>query len=188
MYSHSVFTTGGISGVYYQYNFNKIFSLKTAILYERKGSRLESKSDQFPSGDFIYHFDYLSFPLLFKVSLGQKIKVFANTGPCFSYLMNQSFYFKPKTGKTYKLDNETNNYKSYDLGILFGIGMSVPIQDRFVISIEIRDNYGLMSLRDDYNQPDAFGYFETDDGQKFKSYANSISFIIGFAYRFRNSR
>jgi hypothetical protein len=36
MYSHSGFSAGGVSGVYYQYNFNKIFSLKTAILYERK--------------------------------------------------------------------------------------------------------------------------------------------------------
>jgi hypothetical protein len=188
MYSNSKFSIGGISGVFYQYNFNKIFSLKTAISYERKGSRLESKSDQLPSGDFIYNFDYLSLPVLFKVSSGQKIKFFANAGPCFSYLLNQSLYLKPKTGKTYKLSNETNSYKSYDLGILFGLGMSVPIQNRFLISIEIRDNLGLISLRDNYNQLDAFGYFETDAGQKFKAYANSASLIIGFAYRFRNSR
>jgi len=188
MYSHSRFSVGGVSGVFYQYNFNKIFSLKTAISYERKGCRLESKSDQVPAGDLIYNFDYLSLPLLFKVSAGQKIKFFANAGPCFSYLLNQSMYLKPKTGKTYKLGNDPNSYKSYDLGILFGIGMSVPIQDRFLISVEIRDNTGLMSIRDNYNQPDAFGYFETDAGQKFKAYANSASLIIGFAYRFRNSR
>ncbi len=188
MYSHSRFSMGGLSGIFYQYNFNKIFSLKTAITYERKGTRLENKSDQIPAGDLIYHFDYLSLPLLFKVSAGQKIKFFADAGPCFSYLLNQSMYSKSKNGKTYKLGNNPNTYKSYDLGILLGIGMSVPVSDRFLISIEIRENYGLISIRDDYNQPDAFGYFESDVSQKMKSYTNSTSFIIGFAYRFRNSR
>ena len=188
MYSNSKFSIGGVSGVFYQYNFNKIFSLKTAISYERKGTRLESKSDQLPSGDLIYNFDYLSLPVLFKVSSGQKIKFFANAGPCFSYLLNQSLYVKPKTGKTYKLGNETNNYKSYDIGIILGLGMSVPIYEQFLISLEIRDNYGLMSLRDNYNEPDAFGYIETDAGQKFIAYANSASLILGFAYRFRNRR
>ena len=188
MYSHSRFSMGGISGVFYQYNFNKIFSIRIASNYERKGSRLESKSDQLPPGDFIYHFDYLSLPLLFKVSLGNKIKVFANTGPCFSYLMNQSLYFKPKSGKTYKLDGETNDFKSYDLGILFGLGMSIPIRDRFLFSVEIRDNLGLMGIRDNYEQPDASGYIEGDVGQRYKAYTNSTSLIIGFAYRFRNRR
>ena len=188
MYSHSRFSMGGLSGVFYQYNFNKIFSLKTAITYERKGTRLENKSDQIPAGDLIYHFDYLSLPLLFKVSAGQKIKFFANAGPCFSYLLNQSMYSKSKNGKTYKLGNNPNTYKSYDLGILLGIGMSMPVSDRFLISIEIRDNLGLMSIRDDYNQPDAFGYFESDSGPKFKSYANSTTFIIGFTYRFKNRK
>jgi hypothetical protein len=188
MYSHSGFSMGGISGVFYQYNFNKIFSIRIASNYERKGSRLESKSDQLPPGDFIYHFDYLSLPLLFKVSLGNKIKVFANTGPCFSYLMNKSLYFKPKSGKIYKLDGETNDFKSYDLGILFGLGMSIPIRDRFLFSVEIRDNLGLMSIRDNYEQLDTSGYIEGDVGQRFKAYTNSASFIIGFAYRFSNSR
>jgi len=141
-----------------------------------------------PPGDFIYHFDYLSLPLLFKVSLGNKIKVFANTGPCFSYMMNQSLYFKPKSGKVYKLDGETNDFKSYDLGILFGLGMSIPIRDRFLFSVEIRDNLGLMGIRDNYEQPDASGYIEGDVGQRYKAYTNSTSLIIGFAYRFRNRR
>lgn len=190
MYSHSGFLMGGISGVFYQYNFNKIFSIRIASNYERKGSRLESKSDQFPPGDFIYHFDYLSLPLLFKVSLGNKIKVYANTGPCFSYLMNQSLYFNPKNGKTYKLDGETTNFKSYDLSVLFGLGMSIPVWDRFLLSFEIRDNLGLVSIRDnyEYEQLDTFGYNETDVGQKYKAYTNSTSLIIGFAYRFSNSR
>ncbi len=188
MYSHSGFSMGGLSGVFYQYNFNKIFSLKTALTYERKASRLKSNTDQLPDGNFIYHFDYISLPLLFKVSFGQKVKAFANTGPCFSYLINQTLLFKPEGGKTYRLFNATSSYKQYDLGILFGIGMSLPIRDRFFLSIEIRDNAGLINLRDNYEQTDAFGYILGDYGQKFKVYSNSACLIIGFAYRFKNTR
>lgn len=189
MYSHSGFWTGGVSGIFYQYNLSNIFSLKTALFYERKGSLLASKSDQLPEdGNLIYNFDYINLPLLFKVSIGHRIKFFANSGPCFSYLMNQSVFFQPKTGKSYKLLNETNDFKSYDVGIILGLGVTIPVTKQFIISLEMRDTYGLVSIRDNYNEPDSFGYITSDAVPKMDAYANSTSIIFGFAYRFSTKR
>jgi hypothetical protein len=187
MYSDSRFSIGGFSGVFFQDNFNQIFALKTGINYERKSTQVQYSSDQLPQGGKLYYnFDYLSIPVLFKVSAGHKVQFFANTGPCFSYMLDQSIDYKPQNGKPYKVGSELISYKTFDLGLIFGLGLLIPVHNRFLISFELRDNLGLLNIRYSDARMDPFGNYYTDVVQQFKAYPNSTTLLVGFAYRFTN--
>ncbi len=77
-------------GLSLQYDISKIFSIRTGVGFEKKGYKLRL-TNPFLNVDVIeirYHFDYLTAPLLARITLGNKYKFFANAGPYFAYLLN----------------------------------------------------------------------------------------------------
>jgi len=180
VYKDSEPLIGGTAGLNVQYNFTKLLSLKTGVIYERKGTQLPSKSDQLPpDGLMSINFDYLSIPILLKLSFGQNIQFFINTGPNFSYLFSQSIFYKPKGEKSYKVANERVSYKPFDIGVILGVGISIPIRNRFKISLEIKDNLGLMNVQKDNIEIPILSFpNESHNGN-----LNTTSFIVGFCYR-----
>jgi hypothetical protein len=143
---------GYSGGLIFQYNFSKIFSFKTGITYDRKGWG-QNVTITNNSGMFLYktiaklNYDYLIVPLLVKASFGNKIKYFVNVGPYIGYGVNNNFFisgegFRPDENG----DNKFDQTLKYDLGISSGLGIQYPINDKIRISIEIRNNYGMLNI------------------------------------------
>jgi len=158
---------GFSSGLSFQYNFLKHFSIRTDIAFERKGAIRTGLSAAFTTRT---NFDYLTFPILMKATIGGRIKFFFNTGPFFSYLLKQTIVTNPP--KT--IYDRTFSDKRFDTGITAGLGLSIPIIEKFSIAFEIRNNLGL------YNVNKVFDF----NGGTIKT--NSTNLLIEFIYKFKD--
>jgi hypothetical protein len=168
-------TMGFTSGLFFQYNFKKIISLRTNTAFERKGSVLTFQATDIlgnPIGEITTNtnFDYLTLPILVRATFGKKIQYFVNAGPYFGYLIKQTFISKGDNIPT-TTDDNTSLYKRFDIGISTGFGLSVPIKTKFAFSFEVRNNLGL------YNTSDVP---VINDGT---IKTNSTNFLLGFTYK-----
>ena len=168
-------TIGFLGGLFFQFNFKKIGSLRTNIAYERKGSIMTAQTTDIngnPLGEVTTHtnFDYLTLPVLVRATFGKKVQFFVNVGPYFGYLIKQTFVSKGDNIPTTTSDN-TYRDKRFDTGISTGLGLSVPIKTKFAFSFEVRNNLGL------YNTS---AVPVANDGTV---KTNSTNFLFGFAYK-----
>jgi hypothetical protein len=168
-------TTGFTGGLFFQYNFKKIISLRTNIAFERKGSVLTSQTTDIngnPLGEFTTntHFDYLTLPILVRATFCKKVQFFVNAGPYFGYLIKQTFVSKGDNIPTSTSDNTSLNNR-FDTGISTGLGLSVPIKTKFAFSFEVRNNLGLYNVSD----------VPVVNNGTIKT--NSTNFLLGFTYK-----
>jgi hypothetical protein len=181
IYSHSSFSFGGIAGIFGEYGFARNFSAKAALHYERRGARIENNSILLPPGGMQqFNLDYLSVPLLVKWSIGRKIRFFVNAGPCVSLLLQQTLWYLPESGSKVKVVNETGAYSPIDLAMVAGIGLVVPVGKKFKVSLELRDNFGLINIRTSVSEFERDSYFSTGE---VKGYTNSTLLLVGVSYR-----
>ena len=85
-------SSGGLAGgIYYNIGLSDVFSIQPELLYSEMGSSLESDFDfDFFGDSSIYlELDYISVPVLFKVSPAWRWGFFA--GPQFDYLLSADF-------------------------------------------------------------------------------------------------
>ncbi|MBA3681717.1 MAG: PorT family protein [Bacteroidetes bacterium] len=162
-------------GATFQYNFPKIFSIKTNLFYERKGCVTRGtflEPSGFTSGIFISrsNFDYLTMPVLLRANFGKKLKFFINTGPYFGYLIRQTYSFKgvnfPKT-----TSDNTTYFKNLDVGLTMGAGISIPLTKELVLSWEVRNNLGLYNI----------SKWPVYNNGTLNTYSNN--FLLGIAYK-----
>jgi hypothetical protein len=162
--------TLGFSGsITFQYNWGKRIALRTNIAYERKGGEGEFDfTDNYGAsigkGVVNLNFDYLTIPVLVRYTFGKRVKYFINGGSYFSYLIKQTLVFKGANS-----DGESNNTSSYnrlDVGISLGIGLQYPINEKLILSSEIRGNMGLANALPNGDLK-----------------VNSVNLLLGIAYR-----
>ena len=174
-FPEKIFPIIGFSGGFFlQYNFPKTFSLRTNIDFEKKGTidkvTLSDVSGNSVNTSFHFNFDYLVMPVLFRATFGKKINYFINAGPYVGYLINQTFKYN-YLNKT-NITNYTNSYNRFDAGITTGLGISIPVKEKILISCEIRNNIGLSNLVKD-----------PTDSYPNKIKTNSTNLLIGFTYK-----
>lgn len=168
---------GFSSGLTFQYNFPKLISIRTNISFERKGLTTQgTATDQYGNqiGEITFHsnLDYLTIPILGRLTFGKKINIFVNAGPYIGYLIKQTdvteaFGEHPKT----ETDN-TDNFKRIDFGITTGLGARFPIKKKLFLSVEIRNNLGITNIS---------SVSVVNDGA---IKTNSTNLLIGIEYRF----
>lgn len=169
-------TIGFSGGLFFQYNFKKVVSLRTNIAFERKGSVLtyeittNSNGNSFEKVTTNTNFDYLILPILVRATFGKRVQFFVNAGPYFGYLIKQTFVTKGDNIPTTTNDNTSLN-KRFDTGISTGLGLSVPIKTKFLFSFEVRNNLGLYNVR---------AVSVVNNGT---TKTNSTNFLLGFAYK-----
>ncbi len=144
-------TIGYSAGVAFQYNFPKMISIRTNLAFERKGS-----TRKFPAKDqdnntigkitFNTNFNYLTIPVLARITFGRKIKLFINIGPYFGYLIKQTEVMEAFNEFPETTTNNTENDKRFDVGITGGIGGGIAIHERILLTLEIRNNLGLYNI------------------------------------------
>ncbi len=164
---------GFSGGLTFQYNFTKLLSLRTNISFERKGlTKKIQATDEFgkPIGETTIqsNFDYLTIPLLARFTFGKKIHFFVNAGPFMGYLLKQKEVVEAFEDYT---DN-TDDFKRLDFGITTGLGMSFPIQDKLLLTIEIRNNLGMVNT----------SHISIVNDGSIKTISTNL--LFGIAYRF----
>lgn len=159
--------------MFLQYNMNTNFALRIDPGYENKGYYANYHITD-PNGTVIRaakavgNFNYITIPILFRASTGNKIKYFINAGPYVGFLLSQHTVYDSYLYGTTK-ENGTSNYKTLDFGITSGLGMAFPIKDKCALSVEARNNLGLMNIGKSSNSNDK---------------TVSFNLLIGFAYKF----
>lgn len=139
-------------GLTFQYNFSKLIALRTGIAFERKSSVVPKGSYFDPtvigtSYSERFNFDYLTLPVLLRATFGRKVRFFTNAGPFLAYLLKQnSVIDDPDIIASNRETDNTKYYNRYDFGISFGAGAQFPLRERFALSLEIRNNLGLVDI------------------------------------------
>ncbi|MBX2892647.1 MAG: PorT family protein [Saprospiraceae bacterium] len=137
---------GFAGGMFFQYNFPKIFSIRTNIIFERKGAVAPGEiyvtnDDRNFLGIAKYkvhtNLDFLSTSVLLRATFGKKVRYFVNTGPYFGYLTKLSFSVKYSDFLPDSTIADTNLTKRFDTGIVTGLGISVPVTKKISISCEL---------------------------------------------------
>nr|WP_294862668.1 outer membrane beta-barrel protein [uncultured Fluviicola sp.] len=168
VHSGFILKTGKSYGFSFQWNSSKRLSLRTGITYENKVVAFTTTT---PSGHGTgsSHFDYLTIPVLARFSYGEKVHFFFNTGVFFSFLTKQT----ESTEGTYKnpFDDIYSNYNSLDFGVVGGVGIGVPVQKRWYLSLELRDNFGISNIL----------YPNHYYGRTLRT--NSLNLLVGVSYK-----
>ena len=167
---------GYTGGLFAQYNFRKIISIRTGCYFERKGSAIELEAtDVTGQAIGIIHgasnFDYLTIPLLLRASFGKKWRFFLNAGPYISFLLKETTHTDAFNDFPESDSDNTNHYKNTETGLSVGIGLSYALKKRWDLSFEVRDNYGLENISE----------LEVYNGGTIKT--NALNFLLGITYK-----
>lgn len=167
----------GLSG---QYNFNEHFAIHTELAFDRKGTSnkityTDPSGNDVGTGKAINQLNYLTLPILFRASIGTKVKYFLQAGPYLSYLLNDTRKFSSGTDDpryNFKV-NVTSHTTQMDFGMSAGLGAVIPVKEKLAISFELRGNYGLVDL---YNRRSS----------NVNELNQSLNFLIGINYKLGN--
>lgn len=138
-------------GLTYRRNLNSRISLRTALNYERKGSRSEiDLRDQMGNSqgpaELHFHYHYLQLPILAQLTFGKKTQFFFNAGPTIGVLWKQRSIFEGSENFDRLELDESHYYNPMDVGIQLGLGVEQKIAKRFWLCIEIYNNLGLLNI------------------------------------------
>lgn len=167
---------GYSGGLFVQYNFRKIISVRTGGYFERKGSSTDILFTDI-SGNIIgtvkgkHNFDYLAVPLLIRATFGQKLNYFVNAGPYVGFLMKKTEYTEAFQNIPETTSDQTDIYKKTETGLSFGLGLSYTLKEKFALSFELRNNLGLTDTSD----------LPVINNGVIKT--NAINFLFGFSYK-----
>jgi hypothetical protein len=142
-----------IAGFSFEYQFKERLSLVANINYDRKTATdnpyveiIENPEDPGFYGNIKIKFknQFISLPILLKYKFGTNNSFYVNGGLFMSYMI------KSELSNDYDntSSDETDNYKSIDFGIVFGLGKSFKMKNNNEINIEIRESLGLSNISD----------------------------------------
>jgi len=163
-FSRAIAIRGGIHG---EYHFSSNFSAVINVSYDKKGVERKIIAFDPSQGGFaefttrINH-NYIGVPVMFRYTLGKenKVRYFANVGPYVGFLL------KVKNGE---FDLGTEGFKKVEYGLSGGVGVIIPLSERYNLYFELRDNLGLTNISD-----------VPIDGGSGEIKTNTYAAIIGF--------
>jgi hypothetical protein len=186
VYNQSAPALSGAVGINGEYGFAGRFSAKVALHYERVSTLTNNPSALLPpAGQLKYNLDYLSLPVLVKWSTGGKVRFFVNAGPCVSLLLQESLWYLPDSGSKEKVADETGAYNRFNLAVTAGAGIAIPVGNRILISLEVRDNFGVLNIR---SAASDFEYNSAMAVDPPTGHTNSTLLLAGISYRFGSNK
>jgi hypothetical protein len=165
---------GSNFGLSFKCNFRKTLSVKSGVLYDRKVATtypILNPPKEVEAFSAHYKFEYLNVPILLQINFDTKIYFFANAGFYLAYLLKETTFSNGGAAGPQEHIN-TEMYKKYDTGISTGLGIAIPIGEKLELTLEARNNLGLLNISavPVYND----GSIKT----------NSTNLLIGLAYKF----
>jgi len=186
VYSQSKPSLSAAAGIFGEYGFASQFSAKLALHYEQVNTLIDNHSAGLPQGGQLkYKLDYLTLPVLVKWNFGGRIRFCVNAGPGVSLLLLETLWYLPESGSKQKVATETAAYHPVNLTVIAGAGIAVPIGKNILVSLEVRDNFGLLNIRSAVSEFERQNYFSAGET---KGYTNNTLLMVGVAYRFGGSK
>ena len=182
-YTQMIFA--GFGGASFQYHFSNHFSLRTGLRYERKGTHVNINNWDFQS-DYLYHFNYLTLPVVVQAEFGKKVRFYINAGPYFSYLLSQKYVrqakdLPPDHGQGLLIGaSSLRNTVNYDAGLSTEIGVRIAFSEKTGMSLGVAEHFGLVNTKKSplYTTTTWAPVYTIAD-----SFNNALSFVIGFSYK-----
>jgi hypothetical protein len=139
---------GFLTGLTYQYNFPKFFSIRTGFAIEQKGAYntldyTDTSGNVYGSGSYVRNINYFSLPVLMRFSFGKKAKFFVNAGGYMGFIFDSNVRLVDPNGIVTVQGFDLNRF---EVGATLGIGGMFTILKRLNLSLEVRDNLGLYNL------------------------------------------
>ncbi|HNP33354.1 MAG TPA: porin family protein [Flavobacterium sp.] len=163
-----------MAGLTLEYKIKDKLALMAAINYDRKTASqelytqiIENPDDPGFAGDMkiTLRNQFITIPIVAKYDFGPRDSFFLNGGIFVSYML------KSELSNDY--DNttldQTDQYKSLDYGLVFGLGKTFKLKGSKEITIEVRENLGLANI----------------SGGNRKINTNSLNLICGYSFDFK---
>lgn len=161
--------------VYVKYSFSSTVGIRTGLGFEDKGGAIKNitftdgAGNPIGTGKLHHHLQYITIPILAEFTFGKKVQPYFNTGLYMGILAKGQDI--AKYDKAYKTDI-TQYFNRFDMGFVLGVGIKVPIKEKFLFNIDIRNSIGFLRTNKNSNP-------------YMKNVLNySTAFNIGFAYKF----
>lgn len=144
--------TGFVGGLFFMYQFNKLFAIQPEAYYTMKGAT-DEQVILGETADLTISLDYIEIPILFKVLIpieNSPIRPSVFVGP---YV---GFNSTAKAKLEYMGDSQEEDIedvKSTDFGLVFGAGLGFPVGTNEV-GVDFRYGLGLTTLDDSAEEAD----------------------------------
>ena len=95
--------------------------------------------------------NYISLPVIVAYQFGHRIRVNLEAGAFISKLTDQTTKVRaivPYSLEQINFQTTDYNFKDYNGGILAGVDVEIPLQERLRLKIGFRDELGLLTIRD----------------------------------------
>jgi len=168
---------GAATEFFVRYNFNSLVSIRTGLGFEDKGHKYkgiitDGAGNPVYESTFGHRTKYMMIPVLVEFTFGgKKVLPYVNTGLYMGFLVSAVDKYNNSNEVLIKR-KVTNDYRTFDMGYLLGVGIKVPIKERWLIDVGMRNAFGFIRTNK-YTSPVV---------SRFYNY--SAAFNFGFAYKF----
>jgi hypothetical protein len=145
--------TGFAGGVFFMYQFSKMFAIQPEAYYTMKGATQKETIEDI-SIDITYTLDYIEVPLLFKLLIpieGSSIHPAIFAGPAIGF--NTTAKVKAEAEGQSAEQDFKDNTKSTDFGLVFGGGLGFPV-GKNELGFDVRYILGLSTIDDTADEAD----------------------------------
>jgi opacity protein-like surface antigen len=138
------------NGVTVKYNFTENLALRSGFNYEKKGYKAkltytDNTGNEVGQWDTYTNLNYVTMPVFFQVSFGDRIKPYFFGGPFGSILVKAKRNVMVPD-EDIKTTDIKDFYKDFDWGLATGGGAIFEINSQFSVSAEMRVNLGLYNI------------------------------------------
>jgi hypothetical protein len=157
--------TGFNAGIFFMYQFNKMFALQPEAYYTMKGA-----TDNFGGVDFTLKLDYIEVPVLLKLIIpvqGSNITPSVFVGPAVGFNMDAKVKAEYQ-GQSAEEDIDSL-VTSTDFSIIFGAGLGFMV-GKNELGVDIRYSLGLSSWDDSSYNPSGDPYDVKNNVLSFNAY------------------
>ena len=136
---------GNLYGLTLIYHVNRFLAIKGEFDIENRGWKNDfNVSDDINVPDFrevTQVLDYFDIPLFMHLGFGKKFKVDLNFGPYFGFKIKDEVYSINENGEQIEGDDvrgmiELQEFKNFDLGLVYGIGFDYYFHERISIGFD----------------------------------------------------
>ena len=148
---------GNLYGLTLIYHVNRFLAIKGEFDIENRGWKNDfNVSDDINVPDFrevTQVLDYFDIPLFMHLGFGKKFKVDLNFGPYFGFKIKDEVYSINENGEQIEGDDvrgmiELQEFKNFDLGLVYGIGFDYYLHERISIGFDALYERGMRVINE----------------------------------------
>ena len=148
---------GNLYGLTLIYHVNRFVAIKGEFDIENRGWKNDfNVSDDINVPDFrevTQVLDYFDIPLFMHLGFGKKFKVDLNFGPYFGFKIKDEVYSINENGEQIEGDDvrgmiELQEFKNFDLGLVYGIGFDYYFHERISIGFDALYERGMRVINE----------------------------------------